>query len=118
MGAVALRRRPGGQGLHRLPGREVRRPADRDRSDIGRHVSGVGLAVHGGACGALTLDELVSDAWEGLGVHETALCPACGGVMALRGGGRDSSGAGASSHAALPGDSPHGDCGDCGAQLL
>jgi hypothetical protein len=112
MGAVVLRRRPGRQGLHRLPGQEVRRPASHDRSDIGQHASGVGSVVRGGACGALTLDDLISDAWEGLGVHETALCPACGGVMALRGGG------GASYHAALPGDIQRGDCVDCGAQLL
>jgi hypothetical protein len=112
MGTVALRRRRSREGLHGLSGREVRRPASRDRSDIGQHASGIGSAVRGGACGALTLDELISDVWEGLGVQETALCPACGGAMALRGGG------GAPSHAALPGDVPHGDCVDCGAQLF
>lgn len=111
MGTVVLRRRHGRQGLHGLPGREVRRPADRDRSDIGQHASGVGSALHGGACGDLTLDDLIADVWEGLSVRETGLCPACGGVMALRGG------AGAPPHAALPGDTLHGDCVDCGAQL-
>ena len=111
MGAVVLPRRRGRQGLHGLPGREVRRPASRDRSDVGQHASGVGSAVHGGACGALTLDDLISGAWEELGMRETATCPACGGAMALCGGG------GALAQATVPGSAPRGECADCGAQL-
>jgi hypothetical protein len=111
MGTVVLRRRPGRQGLHSLPGREGRRPASRDRSDIGQHANGVGSAVHEGACGALTLDDLISGAWEELDMRETATCPACGGAMALRGGG------GALVPTTVPGSAPRGECVDCGAQL-
>ncbi len=112
MGAAVLperrrRRLPG------LPGREVRRPVDHDRSGahglrsgahspedwVGRRVGGVELAVcdeaptgvesvvRGEAPGVLTLDDLIAGVWEELSVCEVVRCPACGGQMTSCGGG-------------------------------
>jgi hypothetical protein len=54
--------------------------------------------------GALTLDDLITGAWEGLSVCRTTSCPVCGGRMASLA------------------DPPQevwsgGDCADCGARL-
>jgi len=50
-----------------------------------------------------TLDELVSDLWEGLGAHRTVACPICGEQMAPDYG-----------HHARP---VGGTCSHCGATL-
>ena len=35
----------------------------------------------------LTLDDLITGVWEGLALHETVRCPACGGTMTSRAAG-------------------------------
>jgi hypothetical protein len=54
-------------------------------------------------CGGLTLDDLITGLWEGLSLHRTVNCPACGGAMKL-------------SSAAAP-CSPEAACIDCGASI-
>jgi hypothetical protein len=56
------------------------------------------------AHGRLTLDDLITGAWEGLAVRGTATCPVCAGPMGSR-----SSGAG--------GDAPTSTCLSCGSRL-
>ncbi len=53
--------------------------------------------------GGLTLDDLITGVWEGLAVHNSVHCPACGGTMVSQSAGR----AGVS----------EGDCMDCGARI-
>lgn len=58
-----------------------------------------------GAHGRLTLDELITGAWEGLAVRGTVTCPVCASPMTAR----------------VPegeaGDAPTGTCLGCGSQL-
>jgi hypothetical protein len=109
MGAAVLqRRRCRQEGLPGLLGREIRRPADHDRLEVPQRVGGVEAAERGEVLGALTLDDMIAGAWEGLSECRAVRCPACGGEMAAGGG---------ASHAGLMRDAPHGDCVDCGAQL-
>ncbi len=54
--------------------------------------------------GRLTLDDLITGAWEGLAVHGTVTCPVCASPMTAR----------ASEHG---GDAPTGTCLGCGSQL-
>jgi len=79
--------------------------------------SGVESAICGEAPGALTLDDLIAGAWEGLCVGEVVCCPACGGRMSASDGGAASGGAGTASRVMAPDDTRHGDCLDCGARL-
>jgi hypothetical protein len=53
--------------------------------------------------GGLTLDDLITGVWEGLAVHSSVHCPACGGTMVSR--------------SAARADVHEGDCRDCGATL-
>ncbi|HST55442.1 MAG TPA: hypothetical protein VLJ42_06055 [Solirubrobacteraceae bacterium] len=55
----------------------------------------------------LTLDDLITGVWEGLALHETVCCPACGGTMTSHSAVR------AGAHDALEG----GACDDCGVTL-
>jgi hypothetical protein len=57
-----------------------------------------------GAHGRLTLDELITDVWEGLVVRSTVECPVCTSSMVL-----SSPGGGAGRQT--------GSCGGCGSQL-
>jgi DnaJ-class molecular chaperone len=52
----------------------------------------------------LTLDDLITGVWEGLALHETVRCPACGGTMTSR-------------PAAGGGEAHEGSCVDCGVVL-
>jgi hypothetical protein len=89
--------------------RARRRPLDGiDARKEGRHCEGRSQAqavmspvseVRLGASRELTLDDLITGAWEGLVVCRTACCPACGGEMASRLGAEG------------------GACGCCGARL-
>jgi len=56
------------------------------------------------AHGRLTLDELITGAWEGLAVRGTVACPVCAGPMTAQAPGHD-------------GGAPTGACLDCGSQL-
>jgi len=56
------------------------------------------------AHGRLTLDDLITGAWEGLAVRGTVTCPVCAGSMTVKGPGRE-------------GDVPTGACLGCGSQL-
>jgi hypothetical protein len=53
--------------------------------------------------GALTLNDLITGAWDDLSVGRTVSCPACGGRMASPANPRQ--------------DAWGGDCMDCGARL-
>jgi hypothetical protein len=53
--------------------------------------------------GGLTLDDLITGVWEGLAVHNSVHCPACGGTMVSR--------------SAARAEAQEGDCGDCGARM-
>jgi hypothetical protein len=57
-----------------------------------------------GAYDRLTLDDLVTGAWEGLAVHATVSCPVCAGPMASA---AERTGAG----------TPTGACLSCGSRL-
>ena len=54
------------------------------------------------AHGRLTLDELITGAWEGLAVRGTVTCPVCAGPMTAHG---------------LEGEAPTAACLGCGSQL-
>lgn len=56
------------------------------------------------AHGGLTLDDLITGAWEGLAVRGTVTCPVCAGPMAARGPEHED-------------DAPKGACLGCGSQL-
>lgn len=56
------------------------------------------------AHGRLTLDDLITSAWEGLAVRGTVACPVCEGPMTAFGPKHE-------------GDAPTGTCLDCGSQL-
>lgn len=56
------------------------------------------------AHGRLTLDELITGAWEGLAVRGTVTCPVCAGPMTAQGPEHE-------------GDAPAGACLGCGSQL-
>jgi hypothetical protein len=56
------------------------------------------------AHGRLTLDELITGAWEGLAVRGTVACPVCAGTMLAR----------STEHGGEP---PEGTCQDCGSRL-
>ncbi len=109
MGGTLLRRR----GLRRHPsglsGRERFRPAGLRPADHVARLRAPALEEGGGA-GALTLDDLIADAWQALGAWERAQCPLCGGEM-----GRDGE-AGSRSDAVEEADC-HGECLDCGTWL-
>jgi hypothetical protein len=66
-----------------------------------------GAAVPGrqgaGPGGGLTLEGLLSGAWEGLSARASVACPVCSGRMGLRSGSRAAPAAGR--------------CDDCGAEL-
>jgi hypothetical protein len=53
--------------------------------------------------GALTLDDLITRAWDGVIAGEAVRCPACRGTMVSR--------------SAVAGESQAGACLDCGARL-
>jgi DnaJ-class molecular chaperone len=53
--------------------------------------------------GGLTLDDLITGVWEGLAVHDSVSCPACGGTMVSR--------------SAARADTHEGACQDCGGLL-
>lgn len=57
-----------------------------------------------GAYDRLTLDDLVTSAWEGLAVRATVCCPVCAGAMASDSGDADI-------------EAPVGACLNCGSQL-
>jgi hypothetical protein len=83
----------------------VRRKQDRLRSVEVRPDDGAGRAplFEINASRARTLDELITDTWEGLTVRGTARCPACQGQMSTR----------TDAHSEVGG----GECMDCGASL-
>jgi hypothetical protein len=56
------------------------------------------------AHGRLTLDELITGAWEGLAVRGTVICPVCASPMTAQGPEHES-------------DAPTGACLGCGSQL-
>jgi hypothetical protein len=65
------------------------------------------MALYAGttdAYGRLTLDDLITGAWESLAVRGTVTCPVCTGSMTVQGPGRE-------------GDAPTGACLGCGSQL-
>jgi tRNA(Ile2) C34 agmatinyltransferase TiaS len=80
----------------------ARRRQDRLRDIDRRHDGGVGrvslFEVESNR--VRTLDELVTDAWEGLIARRTACCPACHGKMNAIAQGEEG-----------------GECADCGAKL-
>ena len=107
MGGTLLRRRGHRRLSPGLPGRERLRPAGFGPAD---HVARLRAAASkGGGADAFTLDDVIADAWRALSESETAQCPLCGGEM--RRGGKA-----ARSHGA--GEELHGECVDCGTQLL
>jgi hypothetical protein len=80
----------------------VRRRQDRLRDMDRRYDGGVGRASLSEVefSRVRTLDELVTDAWEGLIARGTACCPACHGKMNANAHGEEG-----------------GECMDCGAKL-
>jgi hypothetical protein len=56
------------------------------------------------AHGRLTLDDVITGAWEGLAVRGTVTCPVCANPMAARSPGHG-------------GDTPTGACLSCGSRL-
>ena len=106
MGGTLLRRRGHRRLPHGLPGRERLRPAGLGSAD---HVARLRAAAStGGGAEALTLDDVIADAWRALSESETARCPLCGGEMQR--GGKTIAHVGA-------GEELHGECVDCGTQL-
>jgi len=106
MSGTVLRRR----GHRRLPhgflGPERLRPAAFKPAS---HVARLGAAAaKGGGAEALTLDDVIADAWQALGGSKTAQCPLCGGEM--RGGGNVAAYVDAE-------EEPNGECVDCGTRL-
>lgn len=90
-----------------LPGRERLRPAGLRPAD---HIARLRAAAsEGDGAGVLTLDDLITDAWQALGEWETAQCPLCGGGM--RPGGQAVAGSEAEDA------EPQGECADCGTRL-
>ena len=83
----------------------VRRKQDRLRGVETRPDGGAGRAplFEVNASRARSLDELITDTWEGLTVRGTARCPACHGQMSARADARSEVGG--------------GECKDCGASL-
>ena len=107
MGATLLRRRGHRRLSPGLPGREGLRPAGFRPAE---HVARLRAAASkGGGAGALTLDDVIVGAWQALSEWETAQCPLCGGEM--RRGGT------VLAHTDAE-EEPHGECVDCGTQLL
>jgi hypothetical protein len=102
MGVVLLqrrRRRP-------LPGLlERKRPRPAEHAARLRAVE-----LDARAAGALTLEDLIVGAWEGLSVCETVRCPVCGERMVRRG-------EGTTSCDGVPGGVQQGECVDCGTRL-
>jgi hypothetical protein len=106
MSGTLLRRR----GHRRLPsgllGHERLGPAGFRPAD---HVARLRAAASkGGNAEALTLDDVIADAWRALSESETAQCPLCGGEM--RRGGK------VAAHTDVE-EEPHGECMDCGTRL-
>jgi hypothetical protein len=90
-----------------FPGRERLRPAGFRPAD---HVARLRAAASkAGAAEALTLDDLIADAWQALSEWETARCPLCGGEMRRNGK------AGFCPEAEDA--EPQGECVDCGTRL-
>jgi hypothetical protein len=106
MGGTLLGRRGHRRLPHGLPGRERLRPAGVGPAD---HVARLraGASTRDGE-EALTLDDVIADAWRALSKSETARCPLCGGGMQL--GGKAVADVGA-------GEAFHGECVDCGTRL-
>lgn len=71
--------------------------------DARRRLDGVRLVGTTDAHGRLTLDDLITGAWEGLAVRGTVNCPVCASPMAAR-----------LEHG---GDVPTGTCFGCGSRL-
>jgi hypothetical protein len=69
-----------------------------------RRLDGTLLAGTTDAHGRLTLDDLITGAWEGLAVRGTVNCPVCASPMAARLHGHG-------------GDAPTGTCLSCGSRL-
>jgi hypothetical protein len=72
--------------------------------DARRRLDGARLGGTTDAHGRLTLDDLITGAWEGLAVRGTVNCPVCASPMASRPQGGH-------------GDSPIGSCLSCGSRL-
>jgi hypothetical protein len=72
--------------------------------DARRRLDGALFAGTTGAHGRLTLDDLITGAWEGLAVRGTVNCPVCASPMVLR----------SSEHG---GDAPMGTCLSCESHL-
>ena len=79
MGGILLRRRAHRRHPYGFPGRERIRPVGFKPAD---HVARLRAAASKGAgAEALTLDDVVADAWRALSESETAQCPLCAGEM-------------------------------------
>jgi hypothetical protein len=72
--------------------------------DTHRRLDGVLIAGTTDAHGRLTLDDIITSAWEGLAVRATVNCPVCASPMASR-------------SPADGGDAPTGACLSCGSRL-
>jgi hypothetical protein len=94
--------------LLRPRGREGLRPAG--FGPEGRLARLRTAASKGGGAEALTLDDVIADAWRALSGSETARCPLCGGEM--------NRGEKAVAGAEVEDGEPHGECVDCGTQLF
>ncbi len=105
MGGTLLRRRGHRRLQHGLPERERLRPAGFGPAD---HVARLRAAASSGDVAALTLEDVIADAWQTLSASETARCPLCGGEMQR--GGRVFAHMGAE-------EELQGECVDCGTRL-
>jgi hypothetical protein len=109
MSAALLQRRRHRRHLPGLLGKASLRPAD--------HVARLHrVASNERGADALTLEDLIVDAWERVSVSESVGCPICGGEMQQRGA-VPTTCMGASGNEAPWVNAPCGDCGDCGARL-
>jgi hypothetical protein len=75
--------------------------------DTPHRLDGTLFAGTADAHGRLTLDDLITGAWEGLAVRGTVTCPVCASPMTARSSGAPEHG----------GDAPVGACLSCGSQL-
>ncbi len=106
MGGTLLRRRGHRRLPHGLPGRERLGPVGFGPAD---HVARLRTAASkGSGTEALTLDDVIADAWRALSESETAQCPLCGGEM--QSGGRVVSYMDAE-------EESQGECVDCATRL-
>jgi hypothetical protein len=73
--------------------------------DARRRLDGALIAGTTDAHGRLTLDDIITSAWEGLAVRATVNCPVCASTMASR-------------FPAGGGEAPTGACRSCGSRLF